>query len=52
MGEAWTDAGIVVGLATGAWLIYYRMRRTTPVLVAAIVTSIAAAGMIVAAILR
>jgi hypothetical protein len=36
--------------AVGAWLIYYRMRRTTPVLVAAIVMSIAAAGLIVVAI--
>jgi hypothetical protein len=50
--EHWGDAGIIVGLAAGAWLIYFRMRRTTLVLVAAIVTSIAAAGMLVAAILR
>ncbi len=40
----WVQAVIAIAAAIGAWDIYYRIRRTRPVLVAAIAISICALG--------
>ncbi|HXY32850.1 MAG TPA: hypothetical protein VEI07_01405 [Planctomycetaceae bacterium] len=51
-GQWCVDPAFGVAATIGTWRTYYHMRRTAPVLVAAVVVSIAAGALIVVAILR
>jgi hypothetical protein len=45
-GSYWKVAGVAAGIAVGYWLVYWRRKRTSRVLVTAVVASIAAAALI------